>query len=90
MQLSTRLRTWALVAGLTGLLIALGALIGGSFLWLFVALAVAMNLAGYYYSDRLALRAAHAQPLTQLRLRSCSRSPATSQTGPGSRCRGCT
>jgi heat shock protein HtpX len=64
MQLSTRLRTWALVAGLTGLLIALGALIGGSFLWLFVALAVAINLAGYYYSDRLALRAAHAQPLS--------------------------
>lgn len=64
MQLSTRLRTWALVAGLTGLLTTLGALIGGSFLWLFVALAVAMNLAGYYYSDRLALRAAHAQPVS--------------------------
>jgi heat shock protein HtpX len=64
MKLSARLRTWALVAGLSGLLIALGVLIGGSFLWLFVALAVAMNLTGYYYSDRLALRAARAQPVT--------------------------
>jgi heat shock protein HtpX len=65
MQLTTRLRTWALVAGLTGLLIAFGALIGGSFLWLFVAFAIAMNLAGYFYSDRIALRAARAQPLTE-------------------------
>lgn len=64
MELRTRLRAWALVAGPTALLIALGALIGGDFLWLFAAFAVAMNLAGYYYSDRLALRAAHAQPLS--------------------------
>ena len=65
MQLTTRLRTWALVAGLTGLLIAFGALIGGSFLWLFAGLAIAINLAGYFYSDRIALRAARAQPLTE-------------------------
>ena len=62
-QLITRIRTWALVAGLTGLLIAVGALIGGAFLWLFVAIAVAFNLVGYFYSDRIALRAAGAQPL---------------------------
>jgi uncharacterized membrane protein YqhA len=30
--LLTRMRTWLLVAGLTGLVIALGALIGGAFL----------------------------------------------------------
>lgn len=64
-QLTTRLRTWALIAGLTGLLIAVGALIGGLVLWLFVAGAVAMNLIGYLYSDRLALRAARARPLTR-------------------------
>lgn len=64
-QLTTRLRTWALIAGLTGLLIAVGALIGGLVLWLFVAGAVAMNLTGYLYSDRLALRAARAHPLTE-------------------------
>ena len=62
-QWITRLRTWALVAGLTGLMIALGALIGGAFLWLFVVIAVAFNLVGYFYSDKIALRAAGARPL---------------------------
>jgi len=61
--LATRLRTWALVAGLTGLLIACGALIGGSFLWIFVIAAVAMNAFGYFFSDRIALRAARARAL---------------------------
>jgi heat shock protein HtpX len=61
--LTTRIRTWLLVAGLTGLLVALGAVIGGTFLWLFAALAVIFNLVGYFYSDRIALRVARAQPL---------------------------
>jgi len=65
-QLTSRLRTWALVAGLTALMIAFGALIGGSFLWLFVILAVAFNLVGYFYSDKLALRVAHARPLRRV------------------------
>jgi heat shock protein HtpX len=63
--LMTRLRTWALVAGLTGLVIALGAVIGGAFLWLFAALAVIFNLVGYFYSDRIALRVASARPLSE-------------------------
>jgi heat shock protein HtpX len=63
--LTTRLRTWALVAGLTGLVIALGALIGGTFLWLFAALAVIFNLVGYFYSDRIALRLARAKPVSE-------------------------
>jgi heat shock protein HtpX len=62
-QLTTRLRTWALVAGLTALPIAIGALLGGTFLWLFVAFAIAFNVAGYFFSDRIALRVAHARPL---------------------------
>jgi len=62
--LMTRVRTWLLVAGLTGLVIALGALIGGAFLWLFAALAVIFNLVGYFFSDRIALRVARAQPLS--------------------------
>jgi Zn-dependent protease with chaperone function len=40
----TRLRTWLLVAGLTALLIAAGALVGGVFLYVVVGLAVAMTL----------------------------------------------
>ena len=63
--LVTRLRTWLLVAGLTGLVVALGALLGGAFLWLFAAVAVIFNLVGYYYSDRIALRVARAQPLSE-------------------------
>ena len=62
-QLITRLRTWALVAGLTALTIAIGALIGGSFLWLFVAFAILFNVVGYFFSDRIALRLAHARRL---------------------------
>jgi heat shock protein HtpX len=63
--LGTRVRTWLLVAGLTGLVIALGALIGGAFLWLFAGLAVAFNLVGYFFSDRIALRVARAEPLAE-------------------------
>ena len=40
-NLTTRLRTWLLVAGLTALLVTVGAAIGGGFLYLFVALAAA-------------------------------------------------
>jgi heat shock protein HtpX len=65
MQLTTRLRTWALVAALTGLLIAFGALLGGSWLWLFVFVAIAMNAVGYFRSDTIALRAARARPVDE-------------------------
>ncbi len=60
---AAHLRTWLLVAGLTALLVATGATIGGAGLYIFVLLAVAMNAAGYWFSDRIALAASHAQPL---------------------------
>jgi heat shock protein HtpX len=63
---TTRLRTWLFVAGLTGLLIAAGALVGGAFLYVFVALAVLMNLVGYWFSDRIALAASRARPLPEV------------------------
>jgi heat shock protein HtpX len=66
-QLITRARTWLLVASLTALAITFGALLGGSFLWVFAGLAVFFNLIGYLYSDRIALRLARAQPLSRLR-----------------------
>ena len=66
-QLVTRARTWLLVAGLTALAITFGALLGGSFVWVFAALAVIFNLIGYLYSDRIALRLARAEPLSALR-----------------------
>ncbi|MGZ4251252.1 MAG: M48 family metalloprotease [Solirubrobacteraceae bacterium] len=62
-RFATQIRTWLLVAGLTALLIAIGGAIGGGALWLFVALAVLMNVAGYWFSDKLALNASRARPV---------------------------
>jgi heat shock protein HtpX len=62
-RFATQIRTWLLVAGLTGLLIAIGGVIGGGALYFFVAFAILMNVVGYWFSDRLALRASRAKPL---------------------------
>jgi heat shock protein HtpX len=61
----TRLRTWVFVAGLSALLIGIGALLGGGFLYLFVALTVIMNVVGYWFSDKIALKASRAQPVSE-------------------------
>jgi hypothetical protein len=45
-SLTTRFRTWLLVAGLTALLVVVGLTIGGGFLYIFVGLAVLMNAVG--------------------------------------------
>jgi heat shock protein HtpX len=57
------LRTWLLVAGLTALLVGVGTLLGGAWLYLFVAAAIAMNVVGYWFSDRIALAASRARKL---------------------------
>jgi heat shock protein HtpX len=62
-RFATKTRTWLLIAGLTGLLIAIGLVIGGGALYIFVALAVLMNVVGYWFSDKIALKASHAQPV---------------------------
>lgn len=62
-RFATQLRTWLLIAGLTGLLIAIGGAIGGGALYLFVALAVLMNVVGYWFSDKIALAASRARPV---------------------------
>jgi heat shock protein HtpX len=62
-RFATHIRTWLLIAALTGLMIALGAALGGVALYLFVVVAVGMNLVGYWFSDRIALAASRARPL---------------------------
>ena len=62
-RFASHFRTWLLLASLTGLLFAVGAAIGGGALYLFVVLAVGMNLVGYWFSDRIVLAASRAQPL---------------------------
>ena len=62
-RFATQIRTWLLIAALTALLIGIGGAIGGGALYIFVALAVLMNVAGYWFSDKLALAASHARPL---------------------------
>jgi heat shock protein HtpX len=62
-RFATHARTWLLIAGLTALLVGIGALIGGAFVYLFAGLAVALNVIGYWFSDRLALKFSRARPV---------------------------
>ena len=68
-RFATKTPTWLLIAGLTALLVGIGALLGGMFLWVFVAIAVATNVIGYWFSDRLALKVRRAQPVEPARNR---------------------
>jgi len=61
--LTTKIRTWLLLAALTGLFLGIGALIGGVALYGFAALALLLNVAAYWFSDRFAIRASRARPL---------------------------
>lgn len=64
--MTTRFRTWILIAGLSGLFIALGGAIGGSTGIIgFAVLAAFFNLVMFWFSDSLALKMSKAQPLDQ-------------------------
>jgi heat shock protein HtpX len=59
-------RTTILMATLTGLLVVIGALIGGSSTaLLFLFIAALLNLGAWFFSDKLALRMSGAQPVTE-------------------------
>ncbi len=65
-RLATQARTFILLAGLTGLLVVIGGLIGGiGGVVVFLAIGVAFNFAMYWFSDRLALRMSGAKPLDE-------------------------
>ena len=59
------LKTTLLLGGIFGLLLALGSVIGGGqYLWLFALFGVAMTAYGYWNSDKIAIRAMRAYPVT--------------------------
>lgn len=62
--MTTRTRTWILLAGLSALFVAFGGLVGGAGgLVVFLAIAVAFNFAMFWFSDRIALKMSRARPL---------------------------
>lgn len=60
------LRTTILLASLTGLLVVIGALIGGPQMALiFLGLAAVLNMGAYWFSDRIALAMSRAKPIEE-------------------------
>lgn len=55
-----QLKTILLLGALSSLLVGIGALVAPSYIYLFGALAVLMNLGAYFFSDRIVLRMHHA------------------------------
>lgn len=59
-------KTTILLAGLTGVLLAIGQLWGGERGLIFaLVLAAVMNLGSYFFSDKIAIAASHAQPISR-------------------------
>jgi len=60
------LKTTLLLSGIFGLLLALGSLIsGGKYIWVFALLGVAMTAYGYWNSDKIAIKAMRARPVSE-------------------------
>src|SRR6478752_3985218 len=60
------LKTAALFGAIWALLLGIGALVqGGRFIWFFALIGVATTAYGYWNSDKLAIRAMHAYPVSE-------------------------
>lgn len=65
-NIAAGIRTTLLLAGLTGLLVVIGALIGGpNTALLFLGIALLINLGSWFFSDKLALKMSRAQPMSE-------------------------